>query len=226
MNAYSPRVLVVEDDATLRESLERALRHEGYEVQSAADGTDIGPAAESFQPQLAVVDINLGEGPNGFTVARRLRAASDVPVLFLTAADSLEDRLAGFEAGGDDYVIKPFSMAELMMRIRAVLRRTGHLDSGALRVADLVVDEDARIAKRGEHDLDLTRTEFDLLVTLTKNAGRVLSKAQLLSQVWGYEDYDPNLVEVHVSSLRKKLEVEDKPRLLHTVRGVGYVLRQ
>lgn len=225
MNLRSPRVLVVEDDATLRDSLEAALRHEGYDVRAESDGTEIGQAVDTFHPELAVVDVNLGDGPNGFAVARHLRVDDDVPVLFLTAADSLEDRLAGFEAGADDYVIKPFSMAELLMRVRALLRRTGKLDSGALQVADLRVDEDARTATRGETSLELTRTEFDLLVALAKNAGRVLSKTQLLTLVWGYEDYDHNLVEVHVSSLRKKLESADETRLVHTVRGVGYVLR-
>lgn len=225
VNLRSPRVLVVEDDATLRDSLEAALRHEGYDVRAESDGTEIGQAVDTFHPELAVVDVNLGGGPNGFAVARRLRVDDDVPVLFLTAADSLEDRLAGFEAGADDYVIKPFSMAELLMRVRALLRRTDKLNSGALQVADLRVDEDARTARRGETSLELTRTEFDLLVALAKNAGRVLSKTQLLTLVWGYEDYDHNLVEVHVSSLRKKLESADETRLLHTVRGVGYVLR-
>jgi two-component system OmpR family response regulator len=218
------RVLVVEDDAAIREALVVALGDEGYEVRPAEDGSSALRGAEEFRPDLAIVDIRLPTGPDGLAVARRIREANDLPVLFLTAADGLEDRLAGFAAGADDYIVKPFSMPELLMRIRAILRRTGRLRSGAWQVGDLLVDEAARVVTRNGEVIDLTPTEFEILSTLGRHRGQVLTKVQLLSLVWGYEAYDPNVVEAHVSSLRRKLEVHG-PRLIHTVRGAGYGLR-
>ncbi len=220
----SPRVLVVEDDPALREAVAAGLRQDGCNVHAEADGTNIAATADRFRPHLAVLDVRL-PGPSGLSVARVLRGwNAALPIIFLTAADTIEDRLAGFEAGADDYVVKPFALSEVQARVRALLRRAGALTTESWAIEDLVVDEAAHTAVRGSEVLDLTRTEFDLLVALGRNAGRVLSKTQLMATVWGFEDFDPNLVEVHVSALRKKLEAHG-PRLLQTVRGVGYVLR-
>jgi len=177
-----------------------------------------------FDPDIALLDVHLGSGPSGLAVARRLRAVGDIPIVFLTAADALDDRLAGFDAGAEDYVTKPFAMAELLARVRALLRRTGAASNDVWRVGDLVVDEAAHQVRRGDSELVLTKVEFDLLVALGRNAGRVLSKGQLLADVWGFADYDPNVVEVAMSGLRRKLESHG-PRLVQTVRGVGYVIR-
>lgn len=219
-----PRVLVIEDDTPIRSALEIALRGEGYEVRAEPDGTGLAQVSEQFLPDLAVLDIRLPVGPDGFAMAGLLRRASSLPVLFLTAADSVEDRLAGFQAGADDYLVKPFSMAELVARVKALLRRSGRLASSTWQLGDLIVDDGARTVVRGGVPLELTRTEYDLLAMLAEHVGRVLSKTQLLTQVWGFEAYDANLVEVHMSALRKKLESAG-PRVIHTVRGAGYVLR-
>ena len=224
MLSQCPRVLVVEDDAPIRTTLAVALRAEGYEVRAEADGCALVDVVEAFRPDLAVLDVRLPVGPDGYAMASLLRRSSDLPVLFLTAADGVEDRLAGFDAGGDDYVVKPFSMAELLARTRALLRRTGRLASSTWQVGDLVVDDGARVVSRDGAALELTRTEYDLLAVLAQHLGRVLSKTQLLTSVWGFDAYDTNLVEVHVSALRRKLEAGG-PRLIQTVRGAGYVLR-
>ena len=219
-----PRLLVVEDDDAVRDALCTALTAEGHLVRACADGLFSDVLVKEFDPDLAVLDVRLGQGPDGLSVARRLRSIRDLPIIFLTAADAVEDRLAGFDAGAEDYVTKPFAMAELLARVRALLRRTGRLDTGAWVVGDLRVDEAARRVRRGDVELTLTKVEFDLLIALGRNAGRVLSKAQLLADVWGFADYDPNVVEVAMSGLRRKLESRGS-RLVHTVRGVGYVLR-
>jgi two-component system OmpR family response regulator len=219
-----PRILVAEDDGPVRDALCGALTAEGYLVRACSDGLFPDSLVREFDPHLALLDVQLGSGPSGLAVARRLRAARDLPIVFLTAADAVEDRLAGFDAGAEDYVTKPFSMAELLARVRALLRRIGALDNGVWRVGDLVVDEAARRARRGDAELVLTKVEFDLLVAVGRNAGRVLSKGQLLADVWGFADYDPNVVEVAMSGLRRKLESHG-PRLVQTVRGVGYVMR-
>ena len=217
-------MLVVEDDHPIRSALDVALRGEGYAVLALPDGSRLRAQVDEFRPDLALLDVRLGEGPDGYEMAGNLRRQSTMPILFLTAADAVEDRLAGFEAGGDDYLVKPFSMAELLARVKALLKRSGRLSSASYNVGDLVVDEDARTAVRGGAPLELTRTEFELLVVLVRHVGKVLSKTQLLTQVWGFDAYDANLVEVHMSALRRKLEV-DGPRIVHTVRGAGYVLR-
>ena len=177
-----------------------------------------------FHPDLAVLDIRLPDGDEGFDLALRLRAAAEVPVLFVTAADSLQDRLRGFEVGADDYLVKPFAVAELLVRVRAILRRAGRLSSPTHEVCDLMVDEANRTARRAGSEISLTKTEFELLAVLARDAGTVFSKTQLLSLVWGFDGYAPNLVEVHISALRRKLEVHG-PRLIHTERAEGYVLR-
>ena len=224
MAANRPRVLVVEDDAVIRSALEVALHGEGYEVKAEPDGTGLQQAVADFRPDLAVLDVRLPVGPDGYAMGRLIRRASSLPILFLTAADSVDDRLAGFQAGADDYLAKPFSMAELLARVQALLRRSGRLASASWQVGDLLVDDVARIVVRAGVPLELTRTEYDLLVMLVQQVGRVLSKTQLLTQVWGFDAYDTNLVEVHMSALRRKLEAAG-PRLVHTVRGAGYVLR-
>jgi len=228
--ALARRVLVIEDDATLRDSLRILLGGAEFDVCVLPDGRDLDRTVASFQPDLAVLDVDLGaDNPNGFTLARRLQEHGQVAIIFLTAADGLDERLNGFEVGADDYLTKPFSTSELQARIRAVLRRTQSVRTGIaersmLGCSDIELDEDARTVTRAGAPIDLTRREFDLLVALLENQQRVLSRSQLLTLVWGFEDYDANVVEVYVSALRRKLE-EHGPRLIQTVRGVGYVLR-
>jgi DNA-binding response OmpR family regulator len=219
-----PRVMVVEDDAVIRSALEVALRSEGYELRAEPDGVRLEQTTREFRPDLAILDVRLPVGPDGYAMARLLRRANGLPILFLTAADSVDDRLVGFQAGADDYLVKPFSMAELLARVQALLRRSGRLASASWHVGDLVVDDAARMVVRAGVPLELTRTEYDLLASLVQQVGMVLSKTQLLTLVWGFDAYDTNLVEVHMSALRRKLEVAG-PRLIHTVRGAGYVLR-
>lgn len=217
------RILVVEDETAIREAVGTALADAGYAVCDQADGTLVRDLANSFRPDLAILDIVL-PGPDGLRIARQLRALDDLPILFLTARDGLDDRLAGFAAGADDYLVKPFALTELLVRVHALLRRAGRLRSATIQVGDLVLDEAARSVQRAEHQLELTPTEFQLLAYLLARRGRVISKAELLTQVWGYGSYDPNLVEVRVSSLRRKLEAAG-PRIVHTVPGHGYTVR-
>lgn len=217
-------MLIVEDDPPIRSAVEVALRGEGYEVRAEPDGASIELVAAEFVPDLAILDLRLPSGPDGFSIGRLLRRTSDVPIIFLTAADSIEDRLDGFAAGADDYIVKPFSIAELLARTQALLRRAGRLAFPPKQVGDLVIDQTARTATRAGHALDLTRTEWELLQALAQRPGQVLSKMQLLTHVWGFDAYDSNLVEVHLSALRRKIEAHG-PRLVHTVRGMGYVLK-
>ena len=219
-----PRLLFIEDDPSLREAVAVALHQAGYEVRADADGSDLIGALAVFRPDLAILDVRLPVGADGLELAACLRSTAGLPVLFVTAADSLEDRLRGFEAGADDYLVKPFAIAELLARVRAVLRRAGRLTSLTHEVCDLMVDEANRTAQRGGVEVPLTKIEFELLSVFARSPGRVFSKAQLLSLVWGFDGYDRNLVEVHVSALRRKLEAHGG-RLIHTERGEGYVLR-
>jgi two-component system, OmpR family, response regulator len=220
----APRLLFIEDDSSLREAVAVTLRRAGYEVRADADGSDLNGAVANFRPDMAILDVRLPDGDEGFALAARLKAMADLPIVFVTAADNLEDRLRGFEAGADDYLVKPFAVAELLARVRAVLRRAGRLTSPTYEVYDLFVDEANRTARRGDVELSLTKTEFELLTVLAREPGRIFSKTQLLSLVWGFDGYQGNLVEVHVSALRKKLE-NHGGRLIHTERGEGYVLR-
>ena len=222
------RVLVVDDEANLTELLSMALRYEGWEVQAAGTGLKAVRAAKEFQPDAVALDMMLPDF-DGMEVLRRIRAENpSVPVLFLTAKDAVEDRVAGLTAGGDDYVTKPFSIEEVVLRLRALLRRAGiTTDDGdsQLVVGDLVLDEDSHeVASDGE-SVTLTSTEFELLRFLMHNPKRVLSKAQILDRVW---DYDfggrSNIVELYISYLRRKIDDGREP-MIHTVRGAGYVLK-
>lgn len=221
------RILVVDDETAIRTAVVASLEAEGYEVHAESDGTAIGPVAKRFRPDLVVLDVRLPVGPDGFALARHLRNGGGpvtVPVLFLSAADGIDDRLAGFHAGGDDYVVKPFAMAELVARIATLLRRAGRPVGAVWEVGDVIIDEPARTVTRGGGVVDLTHVEQELLIALARRRGEVLSKDQLLRQVWGSDGHDENLVEVHVSSLRRKLEARG-PRIVHTMRGSGYLLR-
>jgi two-component system OmpR family response regulator len=210
--------VVVEDEPAVREAVLAAFRGEGFVAVGFADATDVDVLLAQA-PDLAILDVRLPSG-DGFAVARALRAHRDVPVIFLTARDAVADRIAGLELGADDYLIKPFALEELLARARAVLRRTGRLEP-VIEAGDLLLDESAgSVTRRGEK-LAVTATELRLLTYLIRHRGHVLSKDQLLTQVWGYEAYDVNLVEVHVSALRRKLE-QLGPRVIHTVRGMGY----
>ena len=219
---HAARILIVDDDPSLRELLTAVLQAEGWEVMAAADAHDGEAAVDSFLPDVAVLDIHLGDGPDGLTLAGRIRGRSDVPFLFLTDRSSIADRLAGFESGADDYLAKPFVLAELLARIRVSLRRQ-HLTGDVIEVGPLKIDESGRRAFVGDELVELTRIEFELLANLARQTGRVASKAELLGRVWGFDGYDRNLVEVHVSSLRRKLGPAGK--MIQTVRGVGYILR-
>jgi two-component system OmpR family response regulator len=215
-----PRVVIVEDEPRIRDAIERALRRDRITVTAFADDPGVDAILASG-PDLALLDVLLPSG-DGFRLARALRAGRDLPIVFLTARDTVADRLDGFGLGADDYVVKPFVMEELLARIRAVLRRTGRL-GGAIAAGEVVVDEPAGRASRAGAPLDLTPTELRLLAFLVRHRGLILSKHQLLTQVWGYDGYDPNVVEIHMSALRRKLEAHG-PRILTTVRGLGYRL--
>ena len=224
MRDAPPRVLVVEDDTAIRDAVVTALAQAGYLARGEADGTGLRTVVGAFLPDLAILDIMLPAGPDGLALARMLRDRADLPILFLTARDGLDDRLAGFTAGADDYLVKPFALTELLARVHALLRRSGRLTSVTIQAGGLVLDEAANAAWRDGRALDLTPTELRLLGYLLARRGRTVSKAELLTQVWGYGSYDPNLVEVRVGSLRRKLEAAG-PRILHTVHGHGYTLR-
>jgi two-component system OmpR family response regulator len=229
-SASSVRVLVVDNEANILELLCAALRMSGFDVHAAADGAQAMALADTWEPDVMVVDVALPD-VDGFTLARRLRATLDaVPVLFLTSRGPVADRIAGLTAGGDDHIGKPFSLEELVLRLRALLRRTqwhdGPPDDACVGYADLTLDEDAHEVRRGGRVVDLSPTEFTLLRYLIVNAEKVLSKAQILDRVWSY-DYggDSRIVESYISYLRKKVDAGADP-LIHTVRGVGYTLRE
>jgi two-component system, OmpR family, response regulator len=223
MRDAPPRVLIVEDEAAISDAVVTALTQAGYLARAEADGATLRAVAEAFRPDLAILDIML-PGPDGLSLSRTLRDRADLPILFLTALDGLDDRLAGFAAGADDYLVKPFALTELLARVHALLRRSGRLRSVTIQAGDLVLDEAANTAWRDGRALDLTPTELRLLGYMLSRRGRTVSKAELLTQVWGYGSYDPNLVEVRIGSLRRKLEAVG-PRILHTVHGHGYAIR-
>lgn len=216
------RVLVVDDEPSARDLLVAILEDDGYKVSAMADGPTALEAAKTFQPDLALVDAGL-PGMDGVEVARRLRRSGNLPIIFVTGADSADAIHSGFKMGADDYIVKPFDPEELSWRVRAVLRRSGHAVAQVLECGDVVFDEGARSVTRAGSPVELTATEFKMLAVLVRNRTRVVSKGQLLGQVWGY-DADDHLVEVHMSSLRQKLEAHG-PRMIQTIRGTGYVMR-
>ena len=222
------RVLVVDDEVNIAELVSMALRYEGWEVRAAHTGSKAVAAAKDLKPDAVVLDMMLPDF-DGLEVLRRMRATQpDLPVVFLTARDAVEDRIAGLTAGGDDYVTKPFSLEELVARLRALMRRSGARQaetSSILVVGDLELDEDSHEVRRGGQDVTLTATEFELLRFLMRNPRRVLSKAQILDRVWNYDfGGQANVVELYISYLRKKIDVGHEP-MIHTMRGAGYVLK-
>lgn len=223
------RILVVDDDRAVRESLKRALELHGYDTSLAPDGMEAIQAVQRQRPDAIVLDVNM-PGVDGYGVVRRLRQDGiDVPILMLTARDDIPDRVQGLDAGADDYLVKPFALDELLARLRALLRRRADGQAQGPKIfttADLSVDPTTYQVRRGAREVELTRTEFDLLLTFAENAGRVLTRDQLHEHVWGQDMSASNTVEVYVGYLRRKLESEGEPRLLHTVRGFGYVLKE
>ena len=221
------RVLVAEDDRSVRDALVLALELEGYTVHAASDGEKALAAFDSFNPDVLILDVMMPT-IDGLTVCRRLRArAVEKPILVLTARDQVSDRVTGLDAGADDYVIKPFSLDELLARLRALLRRnTSGIDDPELVVGDLHLDPLRRIVTRGDRVIDLTKTEFDLLQLLMENAGIVLSREQIYEHIWGYDfETGSRSLDVYIGYLRRKTEDADESRIVHTVRGVGYVAR-
>jgi two-component system, OmpR family, response regulator MprA len=219
------RVLVIEDDAEIADVLRRFLRQEGHDVRTATDGDGALPAAAEFVPDLVILDLGL-PGLDGVEVCRRLRAEGDVPILILTARTELEDRVEGLDSGADDYLVKPFERQELLARIRALLRRRPPRGSASLTVGDLRLNPDTHEVARGERRIELTNREFELLEYLMRNERLVISRERLLEEVWGYDPMAmTNTIDVFISNLRRKLEAGGEPRILHTKRGAGYVLR-
>jgi len=223
------RALVVDDEPSLGELIQMALRYEGWQVETATDGASALNKARTFHPDVVVLDIMM-PGLDGLEVLKRLRAAGDdVAVLFLTAKDAVNDRVVGLTAGGDDYVTKPFSLEEVVARLRSLLRRTGRAVSGytdpVLRIGDLSLDEDSYEVTRAGKPIELTAKEFELLRYLMRNPRRVVSKLQILDRVWSYDfEGRSSIVEIYISYLRKKIEA-DGPPMIHTVRGVGYLIK-
>lgn len=225
-------ILVVDDDRAVRDSLRRSLTFNGYEVETAHDGLDAYEKIRSARPDAVVLDVMM---PNvgGNELCRRLRSSGDnLPVLMLTARDSVSDRVAGLDVGADDYLPKPFALEELLARLRALLRRADSAEeledepAEVLSFADLTLDQGSRDVSRGERSISLTRTEFSLLEMLLANPKRVLTRGRILEEVWGYDfPTSGNALEVYIGYLRRKTEAGGEPRLIHTVRGVGYVLR-
>ena len=216
------RILVVEDSEAIREMVVEALDTAGYVAEGLVDGATIEASLDGYRPDLVVLDVML-PGRDGFTLMDVVRDWGEVGVIMLTARDGLPDRVRGLDGGADDYVVKPFELAELVSRVGAVLRRRGRLPA-TVTVGDLLVDRGAGVAARAGHPLDLTATELRLLDFLLDQRGRTVSAGQILNAVWGYASYDDNLVHVHISSLRRKMEAHG-PRILHTARGIGYRLQ-
>ncbi|MET8825728.1 response regulator transcription factor [Streptomyces sp. NPDC004610] len=227
------RILIVDDEPAVREALQRSLAFEGYDTEVAVDGADALEKAAAYRPDLVVLDIQMPR-MDGLTAARRIRGAGDtIPILMLTARDTVGDRVTGLDAGADDYLVKPFELDELFARIRALLRRSSYATAGgapedeALTFGDLRMDLATREVTRGGRQVELTRTEFTLLEMFMAHPRQVLTREQILKAVWGF-DFEPssNSLDVYVMYLRRKTEAGGEPRLVHTVRGVGYVLRQ
>jgi two-component system response regulator MprA len=222
------KILVVDDERAVRESLRRALELEGYEIELAADGNEALYRLDvTEEPDAMILDV-LMPGVDGLEVCRRLRGTgSKLPVLMLTARTEVEDRVAGLDAGADDYVTKPFALEELLARVRALLRRTSDTDGEVVRFADLVLDPNTREVTRGGRPIELTRTEFSLLELFMRNPRQVLTRTIIFERVWGYDfGYASNSLDVYIGYLRRKTEADGEARLIQTVRGVGYALRE
>jgi two-component system response regulator MprA len=220
------RILVIEDEERIRQFLKRGLTYENYVVDSAGDGKEGLEKARDEPPDLVLLDIML-PGIDGLEVCRRLRAASDVPILMLTAKEAIEDKVAGLDAGADDYLVKPFSFDELLARVRALLRRAQPPQPQVHRFADLELDTGTRQGRRGGRTFDLTAKEYELLELFMRNPRQVLTRDVIFDRVWGYDfGGESNIIEVYVRYLRQKTEEVEEQRLIHTVRGVGYVLRE
>jgi two-component system response regulator MprA len=227
------RILVVDDDRAVRESLRRSLQFNGYQVETAGDGMQALESVTAARPDAMVLDVMMPR-LDGLEVCRRLRSTGDdLPILVLTARDAVSDRVSGLDAGADDYLPKPFALEELLARLRALLRRAAHDDDAAqqsaavLKFADLELDPSTRDVRRGDRSISLTRTEFALLELLLAHPRQVLTRSRILEDVWGYDfPTSGNALEVYVGYLRRKTEVDGEPRLIHTVRGVGYVMRE
>ena len=220
-------ILVVDDDRAVREAVGRALRQEGYEVDAAGNGDQALQQVEERPPDAIVLDV-LMPPPNGLAVCRALRQAGDrTPILMLTARDAVEDRVEGLDAGADDYLVKPFALAELLARVRALLRRTTEEEGAPLRYADLVLDPLSYEVFRGDRAIEMTRTEFRLLELFLRHPRQVLTRDVIFDRVWGYDfGPDSNSLDVYVGYLRRKLEMGGDPRVIQTVRGVGYVMKE
>jgi two-component system, OmpR family, response regulator MprA len=222
------KILVVDDERAVRDSLRRALELQGYQVDLAADGAEaIAQLEANGQPDAVLLDV-LMPGMDGLEVCRQIRrSGNEVPVLMLTARDAVGDRVAGLDAGADDYVVKPFALEELLARVRALLRRASPTGDGVLRFADLELDTGTREVRRGGEKIELTRTEFNLLELFLVNPRQVLTRSIIFERVWGYDfGFASNSLDVYIGYLRRKTEAGGKPRLIHTVRGVGYALRE
>jgi len=221
------QILVIEDDPAIRDLLRRGLSYENYKVTATVDGASGLASARDNPPDLVVLDWMM-PGMDGLEVCRRLRTVSNVPILMLTAKESVSDRVLGLETGADDYLVKPFAFPELLARIHALLRRAAPSSKPEiLRYADLQLDTGTRLAKRVDRTFELTAKEYDLLEYLIRNPRQVLTREQILDRVWGYDfGGESNVLEVYVRYLRQKTEANNEPRLIHTVRGVGYVLRE
>ena len=222
----SERILVIEDEQKIADFLRRGLTYEGFTVEVRLDGESGLKAARDTPPDLVILDVML-PGLDGWEVCRRLRAAGAVPILMLTAKDSVPDRVKGFESGADDYVIKPFAFEELIARVRALLRRTRTSEETVVRFADLTLNVTTREVTRGSRRIDLTTKEFDLLYFFMRHPRQVLTRELIYDRIWGYDfGCESNILEVYIRYLRTKLEQRDEPRLIQTVRGVGYALRE
>jgi two-component system response regulator MprA len=219
--------LVVEDDRAVRDAVERALTFEGYAVATARDGAEALSAVVNDPPDVIVLDVMMPH-VDGLETCRRIRARGiSIPILILTARHEISDRVAGLDAGADDYMVKPFALEELLARLRALLRRSSGTTTDVLSVGDLSLDIGTRKVTRGGVDIDLTKTEFDLLELLVHNAGIVLERGVIYEKIWGYDfETTSNSLDVYVGYLRRKTEPDGAPRLIHTVRGVGYVARE
>ena len=227
MTEQSAAVLVVEDDRAVRDAVERALSFEGYAVSTARDGSEALSAILNDPPDVILLDVMMPH-VDGLETARRIRARGiAIPILILTARHEVSDRVAGLDAGADDYMVKPFTLEELLARLRALLHRSSGETTDVLTVADLSLDAGTRRVTRGDTELQLTKTEFDLLELLMRNAGIVLERGAIYEKIWGYDfETSSNSLDVYVGYLRRKTEPDGAPRLVHTVRGVGYVARE